>query len=304
MAFIHEKSHECTSTHLDIFEVPMTQTSLDSTNFKEYHPLSSIDDGGVLEYSVSGVGVEYMDAPNVLIHARVQIVKADDTAIGANEKVAPINLTLHSLFSEVDVRLNEQLVSSTHNNYHYRAYLESLLSYGSDAKKSQLTCAGYYRDVAGKFEELDPTAATAANTGAKKRHRLFAGNKIVDLVGRLHVDLFHQPKYLVSEVNLRLRLLRNKNALVLMAARNSGYKVKIHSCVLLARKAKLSSAVYNAHVEALRRGPANYPLRRVVMKTFTIPTGVRSYTHENLFSGQLPTRIVLGLVENAAYNGE
>ena len=37
---------------------------------------------------------------------------------------------------------------------------------------------------------------------------------------------------------------------------------------------------------------------------FTIPQNYLDVSHENLFSGQLPTRIVIGLVDNRAYNGD
>jgi hypothetical protein len=46
---------------------------------------------------------------------------------------------MHSLFSDVSVSLNEKLVSPPTSMYPYRAYIETLLSYGPAAKESQLT---------------------------------------------------------------------------------------------------------------------------------------------------------------------
>jgi len=40
-----------------------------------------------------------------------------------------------------------------------------------------------------------------------------------------------------------------------------------------------------------------------VCKSFTIPQNYLDMNHEKLFSGQLPTRIVIGLVDNRAFNG-
>ena len=39
------------------------------------------------------------------------------------------------------------------------------------------------------------------------------------------------------------------------------------------------------------------------VKRFTVPIENRSINKENLFLGQLPTRLVVGVVENDAYNG-
>ena len=46
-----------------------------------------------------------------------------------------------------------------------------------------------------------------------------------------------------------------------------------------------------------------YPIRRAVCKTVTIPNTFRDINIEKLFSGQLPSRPVIGLVANAAFNG-
>ena len=56
---------------------------------------------------------------------------------------------LHSLFQQVDVSLDDVQVSQSAGTYAYRAYIESLLSYGPQAKTSQLTAALYYKDTAG-----------------------------------------------------------------------------------------------------------------------------------------------------------
>ena len=53
----------------------------------------------------------------------------------------------------------------------------------------------------------------------------------------------------------------------------------------------------------MERGTAKYPIRRVVCKSFTIPQNYLNMNHEKLFSRQLPTHIVIGLVDNRACNG-
>ena len=81
------------------------------------------------------------------------------------------------------------------------------------------------------------------------------------------------------------------------------YKVKITHASLFVRKVKLMPSVFLAHAKALERETAKYPIRRVVCKSFAIPQNYLDVNHEKLFSGQLPTRIVVGLVDNRAFNG-
>ena len=47
----------------------------------------------------------------------------------------------------------------------------------------------------------------------------------------------------------------------------------------------------------------NIPLDASLCKTITVPNGFRDISCEKLFSGQLPTRVVVGLVTNQAFNG-
>ena len=62
---------------------------------------------------------------------------------------------MHSLFSQVDVSLNGTLVTPTTNTYAYRAYIETLLSHGAEAKNSQLTSALWYKETTGHMDATD-----------------------------------------------------------------------------------------------------------------------------------------------------
>src|SRR5215469_3369796 len=120
----------------------------------------------------------------------------------------------------------------------------------------------------------------------------------------VHCDLFYQDRYLPSDVSFKLQLVRNRDAFCLMSdAAQTAYKLNINECKLYVRKVKLSPAVFVAHAKAMEVGNAKYPVRRVVCKTFTVPQGNLNFTQENIFSGLLPSRVVIGLVDNAAYNG-
>jgi len=304
MAFVHPQSCECSKSELDIFLVPPTQTSIESGGWVEYNPISSIADGTAIEFSVGGSGQDYIDLANTQLYVRAQLVKRNNNPIDNNDHVGPVNLFMHSLFSEIDLKLNDTLVSSTNNTYPYRAYLETLLSYGPAAKKSQLTSALYYKDISGHLEDADPSDANIHNLGLKSRHAHISDGRVVDMLGCIHSDLFFQDKYLPSDIGLRLRLVRSKDAFSLMSHTPAqGFKVKILDCKLFVRKVKLSPSVFLAHAKALERGNAKFPIRRVICKTFTVPRHNLDFSQESLFSGQLPTRLVIACVDNDAFNG-
>ena len=284
----------------------MTQTSVESGSWAEFNPVSAISDSMPIEFDISGAGTSYIDLSQTQLVMRVQLLKGDGTAIDNNSHVAPCNLFLHSLFSEIDVKLNGTLITSSNNTYPYRAYIETLLSYGRDAKNSQLTSALYYKDIGGDagFEEGDPTLQAATNKGMVKRNSFFRNGEIVPLQGPLHVDLLFQDRYLPADVGIQLRLVRSKAAFCLMSdGANPAFKVKIHECKLLVRKVHISPTVFIEQAKAFEIGNAKYPIRRVVCKSYSIGTGMRDSVHEGLFTGQIPSRIVIALVNNESFNG-
>src|SRR6266516_491996 len=138
----------------------------------------------------------------------------------------------------------------------------------------------------------------------KKRNSFFKNGEIVPLQGPLHVDLLFQDRYLPADVGIQLRLVRSKAAFCLMSdAQNPSFKVKIHECKLLVRKVHISPTVFIEQAKAFEVGNAKYPIRRVVCNSYSISTGMRDNVHEGLFTGQIPSRIVIAMVENQAFNG-
>ena len=146
MAFVHEQSRECLKSELDLFSVPPTQTSVENGNWIEYHPLTSVGDDSPIEFEINGNGEDYIDLANTMLYVPAKITRMNNANIADDTPVGPVNLFLHSMFSQVDISLNETQVTTSTNTYPYRAMIETLLSYGADAKQSQLTSALFYAD--------------------------------------------------------------------------------------------------------------------------------------------------------------
>ena len=301
MAFVHDQSCECTKSELDLFSVPPTQTSMEQGNWVEYHPITTVTGDSPIEFDINGSGEDYIDFANTMLYVKAKLTAANDTNLAADAAVGPTNLFLHSLFSQVDISLNGTLITQSTNTYPYRAMLETLLSYGEDAKKSQLTSALFYKDQAGTMDSIVVAGENVAarNDGLMKRRSIASQSRAFDMMGRLHADIFFQDRYMLNEVGVKIKLVRSKNAFCVMGA---GKAVITHAS-LFVRKVKLMPSVFLAHAKTMERGTAKYPIRRVVCKSFAIPRQYLDVSHEKLFSGQLPTRVVIGLVTKQAFNG-
>ena len=144
----------------------------------------------------------------------------------------------------------------------------------------------------------------AANEGFVARRENIVRSRMVDMMGRLHVDLFLQDKFLINGVDVKIRLVRCKPAFALVAGGlNPDYKIQIVNANLFAKKATLNPTIQMAHIKALEKSTVKYPMRSVECKVYSIPAGTRSHTYENLFLGTLPKRLVLCCIDNDGYNG-
>ena len=244
MALVHPKSCESVHTGLDLFSVPPTQTAVEEGQFVEYHPLSSLSPAAPIEFAISGATSEYLDLSNTYFHVRVKVTKADGTNLDAGTEVAPVNYWLHSLFSQVDISPNDTPVTASENTHPYRAYMEAALNFGREAKKSHLTSALYYRDSS---NHLDDTQGDD-NFGLKVRRQLSSRSHEIDMLGRLHTVIMHQERYMINEVDVKIRLIPSKSIFHLMAHdAAAGSKIVITHASLFVRKVKLNPAVALAH---------------------------------------------------------
>ena len=119
-------------------------------------------------------------------------------------------------------------------------------SYGEVAKSTHLTSSLFYRDTAGKMDEPDLTKVNAdANLGLRKHASFTSESKVVDMIGRLHGDIFIQENYLLDMVKVYLRLHCSKNQFCLICFEtNSNFKVKVMDAVLKVRKVHISPNAY------------------------------------------------------------
>ena len=71
--------------------------------------------------------------------------------------------------------------------------VETLLSYGEDAKRAQLMSGLFYKDRAGRMDSVD-LADNAANDALLKRRALGLESRTFDMMGvRLYIRAYNMP---------------------------------------------------------------------------------------------------------------
>ena len=78
------------------------------------------------------------------------------------------------------------------------------MTYSNVAKKCWLQAGGYFKDTHSKMDTLSDD-----NTGFKFEKSLLKTSNIVELIGKIHSELFNQERLLLSNVDMKLAFTRS-----------------------------------------------------------------------------------------------
>ena len=107
IAVVSPRSCLYVKSELDLFTVHPTQTSEEHGCAIDYHPVSTLTDNGPIELNIPNSDEDYIDLTNTFLHLGIKITTADGANIADTAATGPVNLLMHSLFSKVDVALND-----------------------------------------------------------------------------------------------------------------------------------------------------------------------------------------------------
>lgn len=286
---------ECMKSELDLFKKLPVQASILGTEEVSYKPIASLDNPNVIEFVSLGYGDTYRDLSSIYLKLRVQILGAADAAI-TDESVGVANNVLHSLIQKAAVYMNGKPISQTDSNYQYRAYIEVLLNYGNDASTTHLETIGWKIDSG----DLEPDKV---NNGLTARKKMFGKSAIIELIGKVHCDMFNQNKLLLNNVDLRIVFTMEKPEFYIIEKAEGKSHIKILDATLFMNHVTISPEILLAHQQLLSKTNAVYPYKRIEVKSFTVSSGTTNLQIDNVVIGQLPNFLVFGMIDNESYTG-
>lgn len=294
-----ETRDQMVKAELDLFSSRMVQSAVQGHCWTDLRPISSVNQQSPITFKIPGHEDNFLD-PIFYLKIKLKVKSHDGSPLPKGSTIAPVNCFGHALFKRVDMKLQDTLITTSTDNYAFRAYLERLLNFDGGAKQTHLATEVYYKDVAGAFDELDETL----NTGYAERMALITESKPCTIIIRLATDLANQPKLIPNLVDIGLTLHQNSNAFRMMFSPQKELPmIEFQDVSLYVRHVKLSAPMATAIAETLRLKPACYPISHAVVKSFQISPGLTIVNRENLSMGLLPKTVVLGVLESDAYLG-
>ena len=295
---------------LDLFSVPPTQVGVEDSFFTEVLPQATVTTDGPWEFRLAGS--QFMtDLSRNYLFVRLQIKQEDGTNLPAIPPpadgaavvphCAPVNLLGKTLFQQLKLYLNGKMAYDTGDTYSYISYLTTMLQYGKETKEAQLQAAGYLKDDP---DNIDGDRLQN-NPSYKVRGMQYTESHLVELMAPLDFPLAQQERYLPSNVEVKVSLQRQKDDFVLLShEQGANYKLRINDIRWMVRQVKVAPPLEMTLYSAMQKQLAKYPVRRVQVRTLYIAPATTRTPTNSLWSGQIPRRMIIGMVSENAYNGQ
>ena len=291
---IDAQSAPSSTSLIDIFSVPSTQTVIDNSYWYAAHPVNTVTNDGPYQFTLP-CDPDYLHLSKNYLYIKLCIAQQDGVSITAEQKVAPINLLASTLFRQVKVSLNGKVAYDSGPMYAYKAFMENELNYNRDTKQEKLGAALYSKD----------TSEDATNTGFIARAAQFVSSKNVEIMAPVHCDLFSVDRLMLSNTQVQLELHRNSDQFCLLSFdENANYKIVVRELIWYVKRVQLSPSVHLAIENNLMKNHAKYPVRRVATTKMHVSEGRHNVPTSSIFEGQIPRRIIIGFVPSENYFGK
>ena len=300
---------EIHTEELALFSRPPVNVAEDKISWTEIRPsFMSSGEYSSVQFTIPGNSSQYVKLSDSELHVKINIQKEDGTAFDKSsermESGLPIDLILHSMWSSVDIKMNHTLVSTSGTDYMYKALLETLLNYNENAKKIQLANAGFSGD-SGNFAQTQPLTPPL-NKGLKARYIWFDENTVsVEFIGPLMSDICNQDRLILPGVDIDIKLWPTRDEFRLMVhPEDIRCKLVVEDISFHVCKVKVSPEVMMGHNAGLEISDSVYPFQRTDIRTFNVSDNLYATNLEDIWQGEVPTRLVVGMVKSQAYNGD
>lgn len=303
LQMLDERSAPSSKSELELFTTPPTQVQVEYGYWDIINPENPVTNQGPYTFIVRG-GPDFIQWDRNYLYIKFRILKrTSDGTLPLNKNdppIAPVNLIGKTFIKQMKVYIQGKEAIDSGDLYAYRAILESELNFGEDAKKSFLQGGWYVKDT--PFDKID----TPENNGFLLRSAICQNSSFVECYAKLHCDLFSSDRCLINHTEMRLEIHRNSDKFLLMNFTDdteSEYFINIEKMAFHIRKISVTPSAVLAIEKTLDKNVIKYPIRKVKLMRLHIHEGSYATPMHNLFSGQIPRRMLVCCVGSNAYYG-
>ena len=216
----HARSAGVRNPYLEMFKVPPTDLSMASRRFVRINPFNVGINPVTFQVDPQE---DFIDLKESYFEVELTVKKDDGTNLLAAGVLGLANNLVHTLFKQINVRLNGTLISPQTDTYHLKAFIEAVLNHDRDDGNTILTPEGWYNSLnvpddgdADEYtaNQLNPAhadfRALSDEMKALSLSRVqFLGGGSVTMRFRPYLEVFHLSKLLVPGVQIQIDMYFN-----------------------------------------------------------------------------------------------
>ena len=278
------------------------------------YPVNHTSKTGPYIFEIRADPYHFKDLRTLRVCGKVRIRFGNTSPNTSNKYIAStINNYIHSQFSNIEYSLQGvEFSDSTRGSYPYIAYLQTLLSYNIGAKKQSCKLAGWIKDTAEEFDEVDKNEKTdtsskkCTNDGYKERAELFCNDDYFDFRVKLLIDLCNIDQYLIPGISIRIILTKATDEFSLLSSDTSNTLTSdlqnLHITIDNLRPTNEYLQKFNT---LLSKSDAKYIFDKNILRFYTYSPGISDLSTYNVISStHIPSMIFVGIVEDEAVSGD
>lgn len=308
-----ENTLNAVRTEFDLFSEAPLQRMVSKFKYDEVFPYNNVKTDSTVTLQVRGTPNEWIDLDDTYLEVRYKLVTHNGANI-ANEGNTYVQTLeepnlFHNLWSQAEMYINNKPVKSVVNPYPMRAYIENLLTTCKDGLPEKYQTEGFWKERAGANFDLavqgtlvNLAGTTPWRSDVQQKHK---GSREHVLYGKLAMDLWRQGRNIPPNNDVKLVLTQNRPQFFLRSSMTAGeeHKLQIEEVKLVVKRVQLYDDA-QAKLDDLMEtaGVIKYPIKRVQLIGPNIARGSKVF-QENIMHGQLPSLIVIGLVDGDAFGG-
>lgn len=137
-------AREIFKEELSVFKKSYFQNSEEDSFLQQFYPVTALGSSNNLEFFVPPSSEYFYDTENIFLWLSLQLLKADGTPYDAtqNDRYCLINYGLNTIWQNVEISLNNSIITPNTNAFSYISYINCLLKNDNKSKHTYLRSAG------------------------------------------------------------------------------------------------------------------------------------------------------------------
>jgi hypothetical protein len=301
---------EIVPNNLNLFNQPPVLLSVGEYKYERINCKTTLGGNDIrqLEFTANADNVYYTDLKESYLMIKCNYDKADGEVIGPNPAVGPINYPLTSIFSNMDMYINNQKVTPNESHMPWINWLH-LMTQSRNAKKTYLTEGLWYEDTYSSIQccnQSDPQAAAPnTNRGLRKRANIFGNSDEVVLVGKIYIAPHNTDRLYLPHLKFDWKFdVAPLKFFSMSAEPAASFLFNITDAAIFLKRVAVSPAISLAHAKLLENNNALYPCTHMMGRSTNIPQGYKEFKFENAFVGnEMPTAVFVLFIKGVAKTG-